>query len=63
MEWQQNVLMPRLTGVTIQNMVTGYDYELIVGSKKDPVLGPVILFGLGGTEAEFFKDVAVDFHP
>ena len=44
-------------------MVTGYDYELIVGSKKDPVLGPTILFGLGGTEAEFFKDIAIGLPP
>jgi len=50
-------------GVSIQKMVTDYDYELIVGSKKDSVLGPVILFGLGGTEAEFFKDVAVGLPP
>ena len=53
----------RIEGVYIQKMITDYDYELIIGSKKDPVLGPVILFGLGGTEAEFFKDVAVGIPP
>jgi len=53
----------RIDGVSIQKMITDYDYELIVGSKKDPVLGPVIMFGLGGTEAEFFKDVAVGVPP
>ncbi|HUX48380.1 MAG TPA: bifunctional acetate--CoA ligase family protein/GNAT family N-acetyltransferase [Dehalococcoidia bacterium] len=53
----------RIDGVSIQKMVTSFDYELIIGGKKDPVLGPVIMFGLGGTEAEFFKDVAVGLPP
>jgi acetyltransferase len=52
-----------ISGVTIQRMITNYDYELIIGSKKDPVLGPVILFGLGGIEAEFIKDIAVGLPP
>ena len=53
----------RVDGVSIQKMVTSFDYELIIGGKKDPILGPVIMFGLGGTEAEFFKDVAVGLPP
>jgi acetyltransferase len=53
----------RIEGVTIQKMVTDYDYELIVGSKKDPILGPVILFGRGGTETEFFKDISIGLPP
>jgi len=53
----------RVEGVSIQKMVTSFDYELIIGGKKDPILGPVIMFGLGGTEAEFFKDVAVGLPP
>ncbi len=53
----------RIEGVSIQKMVTDYDYELIIGSKKDPIFGPVIMFGLGGTEAEFFKDIAVGLPP
>ncbi|MBN1368117.1 MAG: bifunctional acetate--CoA ligase family protein/GNAT family N-acetyltransferase [Dehalococcoidales bacterium] len=52
-----------ITGVTIQKMITGYDYELIIGSKKDNVLGPVIMFGAGGTSAEFYKDIAVGLPP
>ena len=50
-------------GVSVQKMITNYDYELIVGSKKDLIFGPVIMFGLGGTEAEFFKDIAVGLPP
>ena len=53
----------RIEGVTIQKMVTIYDYELIIGSKKDPTLGPVIIFGQGGTETEFYKDVAIGLPP
>ena len=53
----------RIEGISIQKMVTRFDYELIIGSKKDPTLGPVIMFGLGGVEAEFFKDVAVGLPP
>jgi acetyltransferase len=52
-----------IEGVTVQKMVTDYDYELIVGSKKDPILGPVILFGRGGTETEFFKDISIGLPP
>ncbi|MCD6452992.1 MAG: bifunctional acetate--CoA ligase family protein/GNAT family N-acetyltransferase [Dehalococcoidales bacterium] len=53
----------RVDGVSLQRMVTKYDCELIIGSKKDLTLGPVIMFGLGGTEAEFFKDVAIGLPP
>ena len=52
-----------IEGVTVQKMVPDYDYELIVGCKKDPVLGPVILFGRGGTETEFFKDISIGLPP
>ena len=52
-----------IDGVTIQKMITDYDYELIIGSKKDPTLGPVIIFGQGGTETEFYKDVAIGLPP
>jgi acetate---CoA ligase (ADP-forming) len=33
--------------------------ELLLGMKHDPVFGPVITFGIGGTLAEAFDDVAV----
>jgi acetyltransferase len=52
-----------IEGVTVQKMIPDYDYELIVGCKKDPVLGPVILFGRGGTETEFFKDISIGLPP
>ena len=38
-------------------------YELLVGSKKDPQFGSVIVFGKGGTDAELIKDVSIGFPP
>lgn len=53
----------RVDGITLQKMLNGYDYELILGSTKGPILGTVIVFGRGGAEAEFFKDIAVGLPP
>jgi len=53
----------KIEGVSIQKMVKDYDYELIVGGKKDSMLGPVVMFGMGGTEAEYYKDVSVGLAP
>ncbi|HLE74889.1 MAG TPA: bifunctional acetate--CoA ligase family protein/GNAT family N-acetyltransferase [Candidatus Bathyarchaeia archaeon] len=50
-------------GVTIQSMIRKKGYELLIGSKKDPQFGPVIIFGTGGTATELFKDVSVGFPP
>ena len=52
-----------IIGVTIQKMVESSGYELILGSKKDPVFGTVILFGLGGVFTELFKDRSIGFPP
>jgi len=53
----------KILGVTIQKMVKNSGYELILGSKKDPVFGSVILFGLGGIYTELFKDRSIGFPP
>jgi len=37
--------------------------ELIIGMKRDPVFGPVILCGWGGTFTEIFKDKAIFIPP
>ncbi|MEU8871480.1 acetate--CoA ligase family protein [Streptomyces javensis] len=31
--------------------------EIIVGARRDPVFGPVVMFGTGGVQAELFRDV------
>jgi len=38
-------------------------YELIVGSRKDPIFGPIILFGMGGVAVEVFQDWNVGLPP
>jgi acetyltransferase len=38
-------------------------HELIVGAATDPVFGPVLLFGQGGTAVEVVKDRAVSLPP
>ncbi|WP_319265859.1 GNAT family N-acetyltransferase [uncultured Draconibacterium sp.] len=53
-----------IEGVTVQKMVDTRDgIELIVGTKKDPVFGTVMLVGMGGTTAELFKDQRLEFPP
>jgi len=54
----------RIDGVTIQIMVNTKDgIELIVGTKKDPIFGTVMLVGMGGVTAELFKDNRLEFPP
>ncbi len=53
----------KIIGVTIQKMIKNKGYELILGSKKDPVFGSIILFGLGGIYTELFKDRAIGLPP
>jgi acetyltransferase len=52
-----------ITGVAIQKMFSDIDYELILGSKKDKDFGSAILFGMGGTMAEFIKDFSIGLPP
>jgi acetyltransferase len=37
--------------------------DLVVGARRDPVFGPVVLVGLGGTVAEALADVSVRVAP
>jgi len=53
----------QIQGVTVQPMITKEGYEVIIGSKKDPLFGPVILFGMGGIFVELFQDRAIGFPP
>lgn len=50
-------------GVTIQPMIRERGHELLLGSKKDPQFGSIIIFGMGGTATELFKDVGIGFPP
>ena len=48
----------RLDGVLVQEMVTD-GVETLVGLSTDPVLGPTVVFGLGGVFVEVMQDVAM----
>jgi acetyltransferase len=53
-----------IRGVTIEPMVVAGDTRsFLVGAKKDPVFGPVISFGAGGTMTELLHDNAVALPP
>ncbi len=53
----------RIDGVTVQPMAMSPGHELILGARRDPVLGPVILVGAGGTAAELLADTALELPP
>ncbi|MEM3652608.1 MAG: GNAT family N-acetyltransferase, partial [Nitrososphaerales archaeon] len=52
-----------ILGVSVQPMIKKRGYEVIIGAKKDPIFGPVILFGMGGVSVELFKDYAIGIPP
>lgn len=52
----------RIEGVRVEKMVKKA-YELLVGSKKDPIFGPVIVFGTGGVLVELYKDTSMGLPP
>lgn len=51
-----------MRGVYIEKMVSG-GREVILGMKKDPQFGPVLMFGLGGIFVEILKDVTFSLAP
>jgi acetyltransferase len=53
---------PRLEGVLVAEMVRG-GKEFVLGAKRDPEVGPVLLFGTGGVELELWRDVALAAPP
>jgi len=53
-----------IQGATVQPMFDiKYAVELILGIKKDPIFGTVILLGMGGTCTELFQDKRLCFPP
>ena len=44
-----------MRGAIVQRMVSG-GVELIIGVVQDPLFGPLIMFGSGGTSVEVFGD-------
>ena len=52
----------KIDGVLVQKFVSG-DVHMIVGAKRDPVFGPVVLVGAGGVFAEVEADTSVRVCP
>ncbi|MEA5098507.1 MAG: bifunctional acetate--CoA ligase family protein/GNAT family N-acetyltransferase [Burkholderiaceae bacterium] len=53
-----------LTGFSVQKMARKPKaFELIIGATTDPIFGPVVLFGHGGTEVEVVDDSVVGLPP
>jgi acyl-CoA synthetase (NDP forming) len=52
----------RIDGLLIQCMEKGLA-ELILGYKRDPQVGPVVVLGVGGVLAEIYRDFAVRIAP
>ncbi|WP_456381950.1 acetate--CoA ligase family protein [Persephonella sp.] len=52
----------RIYGVIVEEQVEG-DFELVIGSSYDKIFRQYMMFGMGGTMVEFFKDVSFDFPP
>jgi len=54
----------RINGITVEPMVRRTNgRELMVGVIRDPVFGPAIVFGTGGTAVEVHRDRAVALPP
>ncbi len=58
------VLVPgaKIKGIYVIRMITGSE-EVILGIKRDPSFGPVLMFGLGGIYVEIFRDISFGVAP
>jgi len=52
----------KIDGIFIEEMASK-GYEIIVGMRRDPSFGPLLMFGLGGIYVELFKDVGFRLAP
>jgi succinyl-CoA synthetase beta subunit len=50
-------------GVLVQGMAPAGGVETLVAARRDPLLGPMVVVGIGGVEVEAFADVAMRLAP
>ncbi|MBD8064423.1 bifunctional acetate--CoA ligase family protein/GNAT family N-acetyltransferase [Devosia sp. PTR5] len=57
-------LQHQLNGFVVQQMITRPNaHELLIGVADDPVFGPVLMFGAGGTAVEVIADTTMELLP
>jgi acyl-CoA synthetase (NDP forming) len=59
---RQHAPQAHLDGVLVAAMISG-GVECIVGVKRDPTLGALVMFGLGGVDVELYRDVSFRLAP
>lgn len=52
----------KIIGINVEEFVKG-GKEVIIGMKRDPQFGPLLMFGLGGIYVEIFKDISFRLAP
>ncbi len=52
-----------IEGCVVQEMVRGGEAELIVGIRRDPLYGPVVMVGAGGILVELLTDIELALAP
>ena len=52
----------KLEGALVARMIEG-GVETVIGTKRDAIFGPVVMFGLGGVYVEVLKDVTLRLAP
>lgn len=61
-ERMMNLVQENTNGILLQRMIPN-GKEVILGGKRDPSFGPVVLFGLGGIYVEVFKETSLRVAP
>lgn len=60
---QSKVPSAKLDGVLLAEMASKNGFEFVLGVSRDPALGHMLMFGLGGIYVEVFKDVTFRLLP